>query len=519
MPRNLGERLKLSWRVRRWFWNLIAWGKFATNRPLDIPAPPGKRRVIAPKPMIEAIPEVPLHNVMVCARADIPRDERVRRNTLFYRVQVWLYSVFSPMQSGLPPIDSDPQVALKQAYTRPRRRLFRAPELPAEYLGTPDLGSLAVRGPFAGYTMRVDDSTWVWDLRMLDDYQHHPGLLKIGSRVLFDRDPVRRSLRARRIECALGSIEPTDPLWTEASKIALCAASTHTSLVRHFDWVHLAGGAQLAIATRNRLSAGHSLCRLLWPYIYGTQQSNDIVTRGQMARGGDFATIFSFTYGGMCRLFDDGYLSYPHLVNDPEADGEARGVRGAGFDTPTQDNLEALFDVMHRFVCNYLAIYYPRNSATGADAVHNDAETLAWLEELNTLVPNGVGVNPDDVTWNSFARLLARQLYLVTAQHDILGSNMWDYQLWTHRQPARVYEDFRREPLDVYQRLVNANYNLNVHRRSLMDDFTHLALDYRAKAVMLQFQSELATLQAAMDSQPRAVWRLDPRELEVNINA
>ena len=73
--------------------------------------------------------------------------------------------------------------------------------------------------------------------------------------------------------------------------------------------------------------------------------------------------------------------------------------------------------------------------------------------------------------------------------------------------------------MDVYQRLVNANYNLNVHRRALMDDFNHVALDYRAKAAMLQFQSELAELQAEMDSQPGAVWRLYPSELKVNINA
>jgi hypothetical protein len=151
--------------------------------------------------------------------------------------------------------------------------------------------------------------------------------------------------------------------------------------------------------------------------------------------------------------------------------------------------------------------------------VHDDSETLAWLEELNARVPNGVGVSPNDVTWDKLARLLAAQLYLVTVQHEILGSHMWDYQLWTHRQPARVYEDFQREPLDVYQRLVNANYNLNVRRRALMHDFDRLALDDHAKAAMLQFQSELAALQAAMDSQPRAVWRLYPGELKVNINA
>ncbi|MGO9383185.1 MAG: hypothetical protein ACLP4W_14115 [Mycobacterium sp.] len=518
MRNHLPSARMLKWFVRRSIWDLIAWAKFAVNKPVKIPLPPTKRRTIKPKPMIEAIPEVPLRKVMVCARADIPKDERSFRNTTAYRVQVWLYGAFSPMQPGLPPIDPDPQVALKKAFNGLRRKRFQAPELPAEYLGSPNLGSLAVRGPFACYTKRLDGAgaTWVWDLGDLNNYEHHYGLMKIGSRVLFKK--VRRSLQAYQIDCALGSVGPTHQDWGRACKIALCAASTHLSLVRHFNWVHLAGGAQLAIATRNNLSANHPLCRLLRPYTYGTQQSNDIVTRGQMARGGDFETTFSLTFDGMCRLFDDTYCDYTNLVNDPEEDGKARRVRNAGFDTPTQQNLEALFDVMHRYVRNYLKIYYPRN-ATGANDVCRDPETLAWLTELNTLFPNGFGVTPKNVTWDTLARLLATQLYLVTVQHEIFGSFMWNYQLWTHRQPARIYEDFRREPLDVYQRLVNANYNLNVPRRALMHDFDHIALDYRAKLAMIQFQSDLAALQVQMESQPRAVWRIYPRDLKVNINA
>jgi arachidonate 15-lipoxygenase len=220
----------------------------------------------------------------------------------------------------------------------------------------------------------------------------------------------------------------------------------------------------------------------------------------------------------MCDLFDDTYDQYQHSVNDPESDGKSRQVRGANFDTPTQQNLEELFDVMHRFVRNYLEIYWPRN-AFGAKDIRRDPETLAWLTELNTLLPNGVGVDPQNFTWDEFARMLAGQLYLVTAQHEILGSFMWNYQLWTHRQPARIYPDFRPEPLDVYQRLVNANYILNVGRRALMHNFNDLALDYRATAAMLQFQTDLAVLQLTMDSQPRAVWRVYPLDLKVNINA
>ncbi|MBV8291608.1 MAG: hypothetical protein JOY55_07285 [Mycobacterium sp.] len=418
------------------------------------------------------------------------------------------------MQRGLPPRSADPQRALRRAYNGLRRNRFHPPELPAEYLGSPDLGSLAVRGPFACYTTRLDDATWAWDLLALNNYEHHPELVKIGSRVLFREDPVRRALQAYRIECALGEIEPTDPEWDQACKIALCAASTHLSLVRHFNWVHLAGGAQLAIATRNRLPSDHSLFRLLWPYIFGTMQSNDMVTRGQMARRGDFETTFSFTFEGMCELFDDTYGQYQHSVNDPEADGDSRGLRGVSFETPTHQNLKQLFDVMHDFVRDYLKIYY-----ADTKALEDDADVMDWLDELNAFLPNGVAVSRNNVKWDTFARMLAGQLYLVTVQHEILGSCMWNYQLWIHRQPARIYQDFQSEPLDVYQRLVNANYILNVRRRALIHNFDKLALDDNAREAMLRFQSELRALQTKMDSHPRAVWRLYPDELKVNINA
>jgi hypothetical protein len=510
----------LRWFLRRGFWDLITLAKFVGAKPVDIPTPTAKSGDINPKPMREAIPDVPLYKVMACSPADIPKDESSWHG-IVYRVQVWMYKIYSPMQPGLPRIDPDPQVALKRAFNGLRRILFHNPELPAEYLGSPDLGSLAVRGPYACYTKRGADGIWQWDLTMLEKYEHHPGLINIGSRVRFREDPARRSLQADSIECALSKgkrpIKPTDPEWDQACKIALCAASTHLSLVRHFNWVHLAGGAQLAIATRNRLPEDHPLFRLLWPYIFGTLQSNDMVTRGQMAPGGDFETTFSFTFKGMCDLFDDTYEQYEHSVNDPATEGKSRGLRSAKFETPTQQNLEELFEVMHRFVCDYLGIFFPEK-ATGAKDIRNDTPTREWLTELNAFLPKGVGINPAKFTWKDLARMLAGQLYLVTAQHEILGSFMWNYQLWTHRQPARIYQDFQAEPLDVYQRLVNANYILNVHRRALIHNFDDIALN-DARPALSRFQSALVALQAKMDSEPHAVWKVYPRDLKVNINA
>jgi hypothetical protein len=501
------------WFLRKWFWIGLAWFKAVMNKPLTIP-PPVDGPPIVPVPLSEVVRGLPIHRVLACRQEDIPADERVDSRIRFYRLQVWLYSAFSPMQAGLPPIDSDPQVALAGAYTWLHRTKFGPPVMPAEYLGSPDLGSLAARGPYACYTHQVAEGVFEWDLEVLGRYAHHDGLVPVGARVRFELDRVQRLLRAVRIDCALGTVTPQDAGWERAKQIVLCAATTHLSLVRHFNGVHLAGGAQVAIATRNALPASHPLRRLLWPYVYATQQSNDIVTRGQMLPGGDFECTFGLSFDGLCRLFDDTYPDYRFVVNDPRADALARQVVGQGFDTPTEDNLGALFDVMLAHALDYLGLYYADD-----DAVRADSAIVAWLDELNRSVPHGVGVTADTLGIASLGRLVAQVFYLVSAQHEILGGFLWNYQTWTHRQPIRIYANGQREPLDVYQRLINANYNLNVTRRALIDDFSDLALDERGAASMRRFVERLDTLQAEMEREPWAVWKLYPRALKVNINA
>ena len=510
----------IPWFLRKSFWNLLGWVKVQGNKPVDIPRPPKTCSAIKPIPLKQVVPVIPVSRVLVCPPDKIPADEQSLKQNLVYKLQVWLYGVFSPMQAGLPSIDADPDRALKEAFTWLHRTNFNPPELPAEYLGSPDLGSLAVRGPYACYTEKRGDGVYQWDLMRLAQYEHHEGLRTLGATVLFKVDATRRALEAFQIDTTLGTAYPGDGNWELAKKIALASATNDLSLVRHFNGVHLVAGAYLAIATRNRLPSTHPLCRLLWPYMFGTLHSNDIVTRGQMVPGGEFETIFSFTMKGMCQLFDDSFGDYRFVVNDPAEDAKARQVREAGFDTPTLDNLEALFAVMHEHARHYLQLYYPDVPPGAAtDAIRADAAIGDWLDELNSLIPNGVAVSRADVTFDGLARLIARFMYMATVQHELLGSFVWNYQLWTQRQPVRVYKTGQREPLDVYQRLVNANYNLNVTRRALLYDFSYMVDDVPAKAALRKFNRELESLQASMEQQPWAVWKLYPQALKANINA
>lgn len=77
----------LSWFLRRGFWDFITWVKFRFAKPVDIRLPTAKWAHINPKPMGEAIPDVPLDKVMVCPPAEIPKDERSWHG-IVYKAQV-----------------------------------------------------------------------------------------------------------------------------------------------------------------------------------------------------------------------------------------------------------------------------------------------------------------------------------------------------------------------------------------------------------------------------------------------
>ena len=511
-------RARWQWSLRKGFWNNFGRLKFRGSRPIKIPVPAGSLKKIARVRFKKIFPTIPIDNIEVADHA--PAEERDFAMTFFTWFQILMYRLLSPMQPGLPPIDSDPYEALGQAYTKQHRKLFDPPVMPLEFQGSPDLGALAVKGPYACYLKKCGEEDYEWDFTDLKQYQQLPELYNLGVRVLFRVDKDTGTVKPVQIESELGVSKPGDATWEFAKKLALCAATNHLSLVRHFNGVHLASAAHLAIATRNCLFPDHPLSRLLWPYIFRTQQSNRAVTRAQMVKGGDFDSVFSFTHTGMCNLFSGTYVQYKFIVNDPEEDARDRGILKGGFDTPTQNDLEQLFSIFFRHASAYVHIYYESDAQ-----IAQDAAVQNWITELDGSIPNGIkAVLRGGITRDSVSRLIARFMYLVTVQHDIVGSFLWNYQLWAHKQPTRMYRNGNRMPLDAYQRLVNANFNRNVPRTPVMNDFSDLIRaddNKRAEAIQAlnDFQKGLKDLETKWRMESWHVWRVYPKLLEVNINA
>jgi hypothetical protein len=530
---------QLRWRARRWFWNRFGILKYDHNRPTAVPVPV-QDPPLALVPLASRYRHIAMVRALVADR--IPDDESHPVKRLSSRIQAALYRIVPAQQRGLPPVDADPRVALAVAYTEAHRRRFPGPIRPdalsqeggpdldgrelegrglqrpgvgrrgrgAPEVG-PNLGALAVASPFACYVAAEDDGTFAWDLRMLDEFEYHPGLRSLGSVVSFEASAGDGRLTAVRIDCDAGSCTPSDPDWPLARRLALCAASTHLSLVRHFGWIHLAAGGPLAVVTRNELPPDHALRRLLWPHLYATQYSNDLITRDLLAPGGDFEDIFSLTHRGVSSLIDASIDEFDLGTIDPDVDAASRGLSALA--TPTVDNRRDHHTVFLAHARRYLEHYYDD------DRIKADPAVQTWLAEMARRVPGVERVAGPAVGVERVARLAAAIIQLATVEHEILGSGMWDYQLWNDAVPARVPVDGTRPPLDVYQRLVNANFNLNVHRTALLSDFSDLALDPGGAEAFRTFRANLLGLQFELEASPGEPWRMEPKRLKANINA
>jgi arachidonate 15-lipoxygenase len=495
--------------MRRGFWNGLITLKFHGEVPTVIPAP-DREPPVRLVPFRTHYPTIPIAGVEVAD--EVPGDEVDKKKQIFTRLQHRLVRWFSPMQDGLPPVSVDAQRALDDAYTSAHRRCFPAPVRPAEQ----GLGALAVASPYAAYLESTGSGAYRWDLRTLSGFECHPNLVPLGAVVDFTLDAATGRLDPVGIETALGSAKPGTAGWEAARQLAVCSITTHASMVRHFNWLHLAAGQPLEAATRNRLPAGHPIRRLLWAHVYGTHAGNQLVTAILLSEGGEFDSIFSLTHRGMCDLFDATTPQFDLATINPRLDATRRGVAANGVATPAQDHWNALYAVVLDHATRYLSLYYESD-----DEVATDVALGEWIDDLECTLPNGVrGVLGPTVGLASVAELLATVIYLAVVEHEITGSGLWDYQLWSDTSPVRVYEDGRRVPVDVYQRLINANLTLNVNRTMLLnDELVNLALDERGAWALREFQQDLLGVQARLDGSAPAPWRIEPRHLKANINA
>ena len=511
----MSASLPLGWRMRRSFWTRWQALRFGLNKPLVYGTPAPDRTGIGTRPLGEIHREIPLRSVVAFDR--LPVDESGLGMRTLVGLGLLLNRVVPPMKDGLPEIDESIDDAIDDAVPRRYRKSFRAPVRPDAFAGsgTPDLAELAVRSPYSVFLER-GNGLLQWDFRVLGDFEHHEGLCPLGVRVLFAVDGASGELTATEIESdAFGSVRPDAYAWLESSRLAVCAATTHMALTRHYNAIHLVGGDHWAVATRNNLPPDHPLFRLLWPHIFHSLYTNHATTRTQLLPEGDFVNIYSFTHAGLMAYYDAMYERYDVRITDPDADWQRRGLGDATLARPSHDNLLELSTVMNDHAKRYVDAYFRSDEELRADPAVAD-----WMGALDELIPNGTSeLVGDRLTCAGLARLIAGHIYEGSVVHDLAGTALWDYQLWADRNPPRMYADGRRIPVDVYQRLVDNNFALQIKRAPLLADYGDVALDAEGREMFARFAAECAALQDRYDRTPTGPWRMEPKNLEIGMNA
>jgi arachidonate 15-lipoxygenase len=509
------DSIPKSWRAKRWLWTRWHTLRYSLAKPQNIGPPKSASERIDSVSLRDAQPGIPAEKVQVFAT--LPKDEKSFGMRASVSAALLLNKYLRPMDGDSPEIDPDIHHALAYGLSGGYTKAFRAPVLPDIYTGDglPELGDLAVQSPYSVFLSRAPDGTLEMDFSMLGDFEHQQGLRSLGVRVRFTESVDDGRLAATEIVSdEYGTVHGDDPDWEASVALAVCATTTHMSLTRHFNYVHLISGNHWELASRNNLPPDHPLYRLIWPHIFNSLFTNYAITTIQMLPDGDFVNMFSFTHDGLMKYYDAMYEAYDIRMTDPEADWERRGLEGSTFSAPSHENLCEMFDLTFAHTKRYVDAYYDSD-----EELREDAAVSAWLRDLDSLIPNGLnGALSGGLTRDGLARIIAAYIYEGNTIHDLTGTSLWDYQLWVDRNPVRIYTDGRRLPVDVYQRLIVNNFALQIKRAPMLADYGNVALDEQGAALFTQFYQECQALQDRYDQTEAGPWRMEPKNLEISMN-
>jgi hypothetical protein len=452
-------------------------------------------------------------------------EPRLRRISLS---RILMGSAQAMAPSTTPPIPLDETAFLEVVYLDYFRKAWpRPPRAPRELVreGADVIAEIAVSGPFASYLRRAtqedvgagragSSDQYVLDLSWMLPYPVYPGLMVPGGTAALD-------VRGGRLQTAAihrsdgGTTLAGSPDYRRMRAAFLAGINEDLTTFRHNISTHLATLTSFALASINRLGPTHPVRRLLHHAFHTVLIGNRELAEFQLSGTKGFsATIFSHDAATLARMANNYLARFDVWDFEPPTQFARRGTTSTPFPYPYRDNVMQVWQATHAYVDAYLRLYYD-----GDAAARVDAELAAWTDELERLVPNGIGRPDAGVARDWLGRLCATLLHLSVAEHDVLNNLVWDYSTIGWIIPTVAPEsgapmDCRRA-FDLVATIIGTWKPYNM---LLTADVPSLACDARGRAVMQEWIDRLTAIQQAMEKDEARADLTYPKNWNVSIS-
>lgn len=222
--------------------------------------------------------------------------------------------------------------------------------------------------------------------------------------------------------------------WTAAKLYAQCADTTSHEMTHHLAQTHLVL-EPVAIAARRRLARQHPVGILLEHHLENLLAINDFGRQTLINPGGFLDQLMPGWLHETMGIVADGVARYTWGAQDFHADLDRRGLRDAPaeLDVPYRDDGDLVWKAIHRYVEDYVGLYY----LVPAD-VADDAELQRWVEEMQR-EGRARGLPTDLQTPEQLVALLTQILWMSGPKHAAVNYAQWDYIAYVPNMPFSLY--------------------------------------------------------------------------------
>ncbi|XP_035522311.1 polyunsaturated fatty acid lipoxygenase ALOX15B [Morone saxatilis] len=220
--------------------------------------------------------------------------------------------------------------------------------------------------------------------------------------------------------------------WLLAKMWVHCADFQCHQLASHYLRTHMMGEL-CCVATLRQLPEPHPLYQLLMPHVRSSLQINLQARASLLATGGVFDKgIGSGLQTLPILLSRASERIYYHSLCVPD-DLADRALDKLSQSYYAQDALR-VWDVLHRFVCSWVDLYYSRD-----DEVQQDSELQLWITDINTHgFTHDSGFPQSFQTKSQVSKFVTMIVFSCSALHAAVNFSQLDFALWMPNCPASM---------------------------------------------------------------------------------